>query len=192
MFQTATLQLRTLERQALGVQTLWIAAFALATAAGAQIRIPHQPVPYTFQTLFVLLSGAFLGKRNGALSQVLYLSLGLIGLPVFTGFAFGPERLLGPTGGYLLSFPVAAFVAGTIAKGSRSVLRTSAGMLVAMLVIFSLGTLQLSLVWTHDLGAAFAQGFLIFSWWDALKIAAAVLIVHRTSRLLSPGSAMHA
>jgi biotin transport system substrate-specific component len=182
MLQTASLQLRTLERQTYGVQALWIASFALATAVGAQVQIPHQPVPYTFQTLFVLLSGALLGKRSGALSQMLYLALGLVGFPVFAGFGFGPAKLIGPTGGYLLSFPVAAFVAGALARGSRNILRTSAAMLASLLVIFTLGTLQLSLVWTHDLRTAFAQGFLIFSWWDALKLVGAVLIVHSASR----------
>ena len=70
-------------------QTGWIFAFSVITAIGAQIEIPHEPVPFTLQTLGVLLSGALLGKRNGALSQLLYLSLGIMGLPVFSGFGFG-------------------------------------------------------------------------------------------------------
>ena len=66
-----------------GVQALWITVFALLTAIGAQIEIPHQPVPFTLQTLFVLLAGALLGKEKGAMSQLLYLALGAVGVPVF-------------------------------------------------------------------------------------------------------------
>ena len=69
-------------------QTFWITTFALLTAVGAQIEIPHQPVPYTFQTLVVLLAGAVLGPRNGFLSMMMYLSLGAIGMPVFSGGGF--------------------------------------------------------------------------------------------------------
>ena len=91
-------------------QLLWIAGFAAATALGARLEIPHSPVPYTLQTLCVLLAGAFLGPRNGAISQLLYLAAGVLGAPVFSGGAFGLAQLLGPTGGYLKIlgvFPVA-------------------------------------------------------------------------------------
>src|SRR6059036_2957404 len=87
-------------------QAFWVTIFAFGTTIGAQIGIPHQPVPYTMQTFFVLLSGAVLCGRNAAISQTVYLLAGAIGLPVFAGFGSGIARLLGPTGGYLLSFPV--------------------------------------------------------------------------------------
>ncbi|MBI3788884.1 MAG: biotin transporter BioY, partial [Ignavibacteriales bacterium] len=78
-------------------QAFWIGTFAILVAVGAQIEIPHQPVPYTFQTFFVLLSGALLGRRNGFLSMMTYLAMGAIGLPIFSGGGFGFARLIGPT-----------------------------------------------------------------------------------------------
>ncbi len=172
-----------LENSSVISQVVWITTFGLLTAIGAQIEIPHQPVPYTLQTMFVLLSGALLGRRNGAISQLLYLTAGLIGIPVFSGFGFGLARLLGPTGGYLLAFPVAAFVVGYLIDHKVHVLRTIIAMLSGLFVIFSLGTLQLQFVYYHDWSAAFANGFLIFSWWDIIKLSAAVGFYHQFSRL---------
>ncbi|HCV42854.1 MAG TPA: BioY family transporter, partial [Bacteroidetes bacterium] len=93
--------------QSVMTQLLWIALFAATTAIGARVEIPHQPVPYTLQTMFVILSGAFLGARNGAMSQAVYLISGVLGAPVFSMGGFGLAWFLGPTGGYLLSFPIA-------------------------------------------------------------------------------------
>ena len=169
-------------RASLGVQALWISAFGLLTAAGAQIEIPHLPVPYTLQTLFVILSGAFLGKRNGALSQLLYLCAGVIGIPVFAGFGFGLVRVLGPSGGYLLAFPVAAFTVGYLVDGKADLLRTTVAMVAGLFVIFSLGALQLNIVYYHQWSQAILQGFLIFSWWDLLKLIAAITIYQQLSR----------
>ena len=83
------------------IQAFWAFTFAVLMAIGAQIEIPNQPVPFTMQTFFVLSAGALLGKRGGAISMGLYLILGAIGLPVFSGGAFGLAKILGPTGGYL-------------------------------------------------------------------------------------------
>jgi biotin transport system substrate-specific component len=169
-------------------QVFWIVVFAILTAIGARIEIPHQPVPFTLQTFFVLLAGGFLGVRNGVLSQFLYLAMGAAGLPVFTTGSLGLIRLLGPTGGYLLSFPVAAFVVGTMIHAHR---RSSSpidfpwilfSMFVGLLVVFSVGTLQLYLVSVRNWGEAFSMGFLIFSWWDFMKLFAAATIYHRFSR----------
>jgi len=157
-------------------QTFWISTFAILTAIGAQIEIPHHPVPYTFQTLVVLLAGAFLGPRNGFISMAMYLALGVLGLPVFSGSGFGLARILGPTGGYLLAFPLAAFVVGTLVPLRRQFAWTLCSMFVGLLIIFSIGTLQLNAVYFHDWSAAFRAGFLIFSWWDLLKLSAAAAI----------------
>ena len=154
---------RTLDRpwniadRSILVQALWIAGFAVATAVGARFEIPHQPVPFTLQTMVVLLAGAFLGPRNGAMSQLLYLGAGALGLPVFAGGAPGFVHLIGPTGGYLLAFPAVAMAAG-------------------LLVIFTSGTLHLYAFYIHNAASAFAAGFLIFSWWDMLKLGAASMI----------------
>lgn len=155
---------------------LWIGAFAALTAIGAQIQIPHEPVPYTVQTFFVLLAGAFLGKRNGAISQIVYLGLGAMGLPVFSGWGYGFLRLVGPTGGYLLAFPVAAYAVGYIAHRERGFGWSLLSMTAGMFIVFSLGTLQLDFVYFHNLANAVKSGFLIFSWWDVLKLVGAAMV----------------
>lgn len=175
-------------------QAFWICTFAILAGVGAQIEIPHQPVPYTFQTLFVLLSGALLGKRNGFLSMVTYLAVGTMGLPVFSGGGFGFVRLLGPTGGYLLSYPLAAFIVGYLIslrakndeEGKRAAFDyawTFFSMLAGLLFVFSLGTIQLNIVYFNNWSTAFNAGFLIFSWWDLLKLTSAVAIYHQLVRL---------
>jgi biotin transport system substrate-specific component len=179
MQSPATISLHTGQKRSVLVDLLLVGGFALLTGVGAQIEIPHQPVPYTLQTMFVLLSGALLGKRNGALSQLCYLAAGVAGLPVFSGMGFGLARILGPTGGYLLAFPAAAFTVGYLRGEGKSFVRTIVAMAAGLFVIFSLGTLQLNLVLVHDLPRAFAGGFLIFSWWDLLKLAAAATIAHQ-------------
>ncbi len=161
---------------------LWIAGFAAATAAGARLEIPHAPVPFTLQTFMVLLAGAFLGPRNGALSQLLYLGAGVLGLPVFSGGAFGLAVLLGPTGGYLLAFPAAAALAGYLVRQGGSLTWHLLGMAAALALIFAAGTAQLYAVALHDAGAAVAAGLLIFSWWDLLKLAAAAMIYHELAK----------
>lgn len=163
-------------------QVLWITTFAALTAAGAQVEIARTPVPYTLQTFFVLLAGAFLGPRNGALAMILYLGAGVLGAPVFSSFGFGPARLFGPTGGYLLAFPAAAALAGYLVRLRPSLVWTLASMFVALLVIFLSGTAQLYAVMFRSWGEAFNAGFLIFSWWDVLKLGAAAMIYREVAK----------
>jgi biotin transport system substrate-specific component len=163
-------------------QILWIAGFAVATVLAARLEIPHYPVPFTLQTMVVLLAGAFLGARNGALSQILYLASGAMGFPVFAGGAFGFLRLVGPTGGYLLAFPVAAAVVGYLLREHRSLGFVMLSMAAGLLVIFTSGTIHLYAFSLRDAGAAFSAGFLIFSWWDVLKLGAASMIYYELSK----------
>jgi biotin transport system substrate-specific component len=162
--------------------TLQALVFAAVTGIGAQIEIPHSPVPFTLQTFFVLLSGALLGPWLGACSMFVYLSAGVAGLPVFSSLGFGLAPIIGPTGGYLLAFPAAAFTVGYLAGNRPTLVRLVLSMTAALLVIFSLGTLQLNLVWFHDWAVSFTNGFLIFSWWDLVKLAGAASI----ARALGP------
>lgn len=92
-----------------------IPLFAALTAAGAFIKIPTPLVPITLQTLMVYLSGLFLGVRGGAVSQLLYIVIGILGLPVFSGGG-GPAYVVSPTFGYLLGFILASAVSGYFAK----------------------------------------------------------------------------
>ena len=174
-----TIRAELTERQSAAVQLLLIAGFAAGTAIGAQIELPHRPVPYTLQTFFVLLSGTILGKRNGAISQALYLAAGAAGLPVFAHWGAGFVHLAGPTGGYLLSFPIASFLVGAIAERSRGIPGLAGGMICGLLLMFGFGTLQLALLYYHNFKDAFINGFLIFSWWDGVKLAGAVAVAQR-------------
>jgi biotin transport system substrate-specific component len=169
-------------RQRILGQVLWVVLFTAVTALAARVEIPNQPVPFTLQTLFVLLSGALLGARNGALSQVLYLGIGVLGVPVFAQAGFGVARLLGPTGGYLLAFPVAAAGVGYLVQQHRTLAWTFISMAIGLLVIFASGTIQLYAVVFRDWAAAFNAGFLIFSWWDVLKLSAAAMTYHELAK----------
>ncbi len=163
-------------------QSAWIVFFAALTAAGAQVQIPHQPVPFTLQTFVVLLSAAFLGSRNGSASQLLYLGVGLIGAPIFTAGGFGAARLFGPTGGYLLSFPIAALLIGYLVRLRDGFVWTLIAMFLGIVVVLTFGTSSLNLFYLPAFKQAFVGGFLIFSWWDVLKLFAAAAIYNEFSK----------
>jgi biotin transport system substrate-specific component len=151
-----------------------------AIAAQVSIPLPFTPVPFTFQPMIVLLGGAALGARLGLTSQFLYLALGVAGLPVFAASATlppGVARLLGPTGGYLMSYPFAAFVAGWLAESGfdRRYVTSVIAMATGLAVIFAGGVLWLAFVVqpSHGLAGALAAGFIPFVLPDLLKLLAA-------------------
>ena len=157
----------------------WITAFAIITALSAQVAIPAKPVPFTLQTLVVLLSGAFLGSRNGAYSQLLYLSMGIIGLPVFAQIPDAPlgfARIIGPTGGYLLAFPIAAFLVGFLIEKRKNYWSIVASMFIGELVIVALGVLHLTVFYTKNFEEALKVGAAVFSIWMAVKVFIAASI----------------
>ena len=126
-----------------------IVGFAAAVAAASQIAIPlpGTPVPFTLQPMLVILAGMWLGPIAGASSMVFYLALGAAGLPVFTPLgAPGIARFFGPTGGYLIAYPAAAFVAGTLAHRARGFGGRWLAGIAGVAVIFVGGIAQLSLL----------------------------------------------
>ena len=132
------------------------ALFAAMTAIGAFISIPVGPAPITMQLLFTVMAGVFLGSRLGALSQILYVTMGLIGLPVFAGGTGGFQHVFSPTFGYLLGFIAAAFIIGLILEkdvkpGFAKILGAC---LVGTLVIYSIGYPYLYFVLAKVNGAA--------------------------------------
>ena len=154
----------------------------ILTAIAAQISVPlpFTPVPFTFQPMVVLLGAAALGARLGAASQVLYLTLGLAGLPVFAAspvLAQGAARLLGPTGGYLMSYPLAALVAGSLAERGldRRYLTAVLAMLCGLAVVFAGGLAWLAVVVqpARGVSGALAAGFFPFIVADLLKLLVA-------------------
>lgn len=156
---------------------LGISAFALMTALAAFVRVPlpFTPVPLTMQTLAVLMSAGALG-RKAAFSQSLYLALGVAGLPVFHGAAGGMAHLLGPTGGYLAGFVVAAYLAGWMMEKPRGLAATSALMAMAALVILSMGACWLGVLMRLEPLRAFGLGVAPFLAGDLAKAGLAALI----------------
>ncbi len=153
-------------------EALLILAGALWVALFAQVRIPlpFTPVPITGQTFAVLLIGAALGAQRGAAALVLYLSMGLSGLPVFAGGTGGFDRLAGPTGGYLIGFVLAAYVIGRMAeRGLERTIRTSfLPFLLGTGIIYLAGVSWLALY--IGLPAAIEKGLLPFLIGDVLKL----------------------
>ena len=166
-------------------ELFWVFSFSILTAISAQVSIPIKPVPFTLQTMIVLLAGAFLGSKNGAYSQVLYILLGIIGLPVFAHTAdgtMGIARLIGPTGGYLLAFPLAAFVVGYLTERSQKYLNVIVSMFAAELIIIFLGTIYLYAAYLHNFVDAVRAGAAIFSIWMVVKVFAAATIYFAVSK----------
>jgi len=160
-------------------ELFWIVSFAVLTAISAQVSIPVKPVPFTLQTIIVLLAGAFLGAKNGAYSQLLYIVVGAIGLPVFAHTADGTmgfARLIGPTGGYLLAFPVAAYFVGFMTEKNQKYLTVVFSMFVAELVVIFVGTLYLYAAYLHNFVEAIKVGAAIFSIWMIIKVIVATAI----------------
>lgn len=170
------------------------ALLAALTAALAQVSFPYplSPAPITMQVFGVFLAGIVLGPLWGAASVVLYLAVGAIGLPVFALGGAGPGTLFGPTGGYLLSYPVAAALIGAVvhrgvdlrdpADVSPWVL--AAAMAAGTLLIYAGGVIGLLLVAGYGLSDAVIAGAVVFFPAEAVKIAAAVAVA-RSGRLPS-------
>ncbi len=173
--------------------------FAAMIAVGAYISvpIPGSPVPIVLQNLFVLLAGLILGWRWAAAAVSLYLFVGLLGLPVFSGGTGGIAHFLGPTGGYLVGFLVAAPLTGLIANGKLpdrlhddravrrnfpSLLRDSVAVVAGTAAVYAVGIPWLKAVTALSWTGAAAAGLVPFLVGDLLKAAAAVAAV----RLLAP------
>jgi biotin transport system substrate-specific component len=154
-------------------QVALVVSFSLLTALAAQVVIPLYPVPITGQTFAVLLAGALLGSRLGALAMFAYLVEGASGLPFFRGGSAGVGYMMGATGGYLFAYPVAAYVVGLLAERGwdRRYISAAAAMLLGSLVILAGGWLWLS----RFVGAAqaFQLGVARFVVGDAIKVALA-------------------
>lgn len=170
--KTAVLEKNSVVNSGLALRALKIVGFALATAAAAQIKfpMPGSPVPITFQTAIVLLAGLRLGAKDGAVSQVAYILGGTLGLPFFAGGAFGLAALMGPTGGYLLGFVLAAFVIGALRNTAKSLLGIWVLTLMTSLILFIPGVLQLKTISGITYEQALLVGFFPFIVGDLIKV----------------------
>jgi biotin transport system substrate-specific component len=185
---------------ALPIRIASVLFFTALTAAAAQVSlpVPFTQVPFTFQPTVVLLSGLILGSRLGCASQVLYLMAGIAGLPVFAASVTLPPgalRLLGPTGGYLMAYPLAALATGYLAERGfdRRYVTSLLAMLAGLVIIYTSGALWLGLFARTvsgsaavGLDAALAAGVYPFLIPDLIKLAAAGGIVPGAWRLLTP------
>ncbi|MEK6767971.1 MAG: biotin transporter BioY [Gemmatimonadota bacterium] len=161
-------------------------ALLVAGAAQFALPLPGTPVPMTLQPLAVLLVGGLLGARLGFISLVIYIEMGVVGLPVFTpGGVPGMARFFGPTGGYLFMYPAAAWLVGRLAE-SGSLRAVVLGPLAGIALIHLGGAAQL-LVLTGSAQSAIAMGLVPFVVGDLLKVAIAALVI---TRLLSTARAL--
>lgn len=177
-----------LGREITGINNIALALLGsifIALTAQVALPLPFSPVPITGQTFGVLVSGIVLGAKRGALSAVFYIVEGAIGLPVFAGLKGGVVHLLGPTGGYILGFVPAAYIAGYLAeKGwDRSIIRSILGMSIANAIIYGLGLFMLSFYIGY--ARLLELGFYPYIAGDLLKIALAALSIPLVWKVIS-------
>jgi biotin transport system substrate-specific component len=180
-----------LDRSVVRAGAVLIMTLLTVVAAQISVPLPFTPVPLTFQPMLVLIGGAALGARLGATSQMLYLALGIAGLPVFAASPVLPQgalRLLGPTGGYLMAYPIAAFVTGYLAeRGFDKRYWTSvAAMATGLAIVFMFGVTWLATFVAPAAGfsGALAAGFTPFIAADVMKLAIAAGVLPGFWRLV--------
>jgi biotin transport system substrate-specific component len=159
--------------------TLLVIGGAVFTGLLAQVAVPLWPVPITGQTLAVMLVASTLGLVRGTLSMLVYAVLGVVGVPWFSGWSGGPSILLGPTGGYIVGFIVAAAIVGWSAErgGDRRILRAVATFLVATISVFAVGLPWLAFALGTDLQQTLEFGLYPFIIGGLVKALLAALII---------------
>jgi len=164
---------------------IFAALFAALTAAVAPFKIPlgFTPVPITLQTLVVLMSGAMLGPYYGALSMILYVAVGVLGLPVFAGGGSGIGAILGPTGGYLISYFIAAFAIGKTLQLRKNpkFLDYVFAMIIGTIIIYVLGAGWGMVVTGLGVAAILAGWVLPFIIGDTIKLLVAAYLAKTIS-----------
>lgn len=164
---------------------VFVAMFAALIAVCSIISIPVGQVPVTLQTFAVCLSAAMLGWKRGTLSVLIYILLGAVGVPVFAGLKGGFGVLAGPTGGYIVGFLLTAIVIGFAAeKWERKALPLVIAMMIGVLLCYTAGTIWFMLITKMHLGESLLLCVVPFLLPDAVKIAAAVLLSNRLSKVV--------
>lgn len=167
-----------------------IALSTALIAIGAFITIPLGPVPFTLQTLFVILAGLYLKPVYAALSAFLYMVIGLIGIPIFAGFSGGFQSIASPSFGFIISFIPMAYVISKIAHGSMDNKKIITGIIVGNIVNYLIGLLYLKYMLTKLNGVevpfkeAVEIGFIPFIIPSILKIIVAIIIYKRTYKYI--------
>jgi len=158
---------------------------AALTAVGAYIHVPIGPVPIVLSTLFVLLSGLLLGSRWGLASMALYLFVGAIGMPVFSGGRGGFAHFLGPTGGYLFGYLLASLLTGMISERSHgNFFWEIIAVIIGSLAIYGLGVPWLKTVTQMSWPKTFIVGMIPFIIGDAVKASVALILARAVRPIL--------
>ena len=167
-----------------------VISFSLLTALDAQVVIPLGPIPITGQRFDVLLAGALLGSRLGAMAMIAYLIEGASGLPFFAAGHFGLAHLMGPTAGYLIAFPAAAFVTGTFAEHGwdREFLTAAAAMAIGSVIIILSGSAWFAFLTHTNLLTVLRLSAVPFIPGDIIKILLAAAVLPSGWRLLRRNS----
>jgi len=163
----------------------FIALMAALMAVCAWITVPFSLVPFTLQTFAVFLALALLGGRRGTVAILLYLCLGLVGLPVFSGFRGGVGALIGPTGGYLLGFVATGLLYWALtARFGTGPLPQVAGLVLGLAACYAFGTLWFVRVYTEPTTVWAALGMCVFPFLpvDLIKLALALLVARRVGK----------
>ncbi|OPJ63298.1 biotin transporter BioY [Clostridium chromiireducens] len=170
-------------------QLTLIGVMSAVTCILGPLSLPIGLVPISLTNLAIYFSVYILGRRRGTISYTVYLLLGLIGLPVFSGFSGGLPKLAGPTGGYLIGFIFMAFISGLfIDKFSNKIYMGFLGMVIGTTVTYLFGTAWLSYVAHMTFNKALAVGVLPFIPGDLIKIIIASLVGPQIrKRLMSAG-----
>ena len=157
--------------------TVFASLLAALMAAGAYLSIPIGPVPIVLQNMFVFLAGLLLGSRWGVASVAVYLLTGACGLPVFAGGLGGIGRIVGPTGGYLIGYLPAVFIAGYISeKAGKRIGYDVLAMICGTIVLYACGVTWLKILTGMTWAKTLTLGMYPFLIGDGLKIAAAALL----------------
>ena len=167
------------------IDIIFIALFVAIIAVCSQIIIPFGQIPFTLQTLAVLLSASLLGAKRGSCSVFIYILLGAVGLPVFSGFSGGLSFLLGPTGGYIIGFLFTAFIVGFITEklGDKHwVLALS--MALGILVCYAFGTMWFCIIMKRDILYGLLWCVVPYIIPDVIKIVFSVFLVKRFQKVI--------
>ena len=152
------------------------ALMAAVTCILAPLSIPIGPVPISFTNLAIYLSLYLLGWKRGTISYLIYLLLGLVGLPVFSGFTGGPAKLAGPTGGYIIGFIPMAIIAGIVIDKFTNRGIQILGMIVGTAICYAFGTAWFCFQSGYTVGAALAVCVIPFIPADLCKMVIAMII----------------
>lgn len=151
--------------------------FAAIISIMAQISIPLPGgVPFTLQVMAVAMAGIILGAKRGTITVIIYVLMGAIGLPVFANFSGGISTVLGPTGGFIISFPLMALISGIFAKKSKNIFFIFLGVFIGAIINYLCGTLQFMIITNSSFIYSLTVCVAPFIFFDAFKWAFAVLI----------------